>query len=88
MHKLQIYTQSEIGPSIEFKMSCRKCKHLEEKEVADGPSDFNSHYEYKCLELDRKFKRNEQLSAFSDCPFINTEKANVILDAIENYVKI
>lgn len=88
MTKLQIYTQSEIGPSIEFKMSCEKCKYLEEKEVVDGPSDWNSHYEHKCLKLNKKFENLEPLVTFSDCPYLDTEKANIILDAIENYVKV
>lgn len=85
MQKLQIYTQTELGPSIKFQITCEKCKYLQEQEWATGPNDCYDELGWKCLKLGKKL---ENLTTPFDCPLINIEKANSIFNAIENYVKV
>lgn len=82
MTRLQIYTESTEGPSIYFEMNCIKCKYFVEENHCDID---HCYIERSCLKLHRKLK---SLITPNDCPLLNTQKANVILDAIENYVKI
>lgn len=82
MQKLQIYTQTEAGPSIKFQITCEKCKYLEEKDDKDESNSY-----FVCSKLKRYIGEFSLITPF-DCPLINIEKTNIVLNAIENYVKV
>ena len=85
MQKLQIYTQTNQGPSIEFRITCEKCKYLEKQEIATGPNDCYDETWYKCLKLNKKL---ESIVTPNNCPLLDIEKVNTILNAVEDYIKV
>lgn len=87
MNKLRIYKESKIGPSIEFLVSCRNCKHLDYYEGSQkGP------YIEKvtCLKNNKSIYNSEkdeyQVYEYETpiwCPLANEEKINKIVNLIE-----